>query len=50
MPMNVTFTFDVDTETHAKLRDMAEEQHRTLAGQLRFIIDQYLQQDSKSKK
>ena len=39
---NVTYTFDMDYKTHAKLKDLAEAEHRTLAGQIRLILDEYL--------
>ena len=42
---DVTYTFDMDYKTHAKLKDIAEQEHRTLAGQLRLIIDEWLEKN-----
>ena len=39
---NITYTFDMDTKTHSKLKELAEEGHRTLAGQIRMILEEYL--------
>ena len=39
---NITYTFDMDSKTHAKLKELAEEGHRTLAGQIRLIIEEWL--------
>lgn len=44
MSENITYTFDMDYKTHAKLKDLAESEHRTLAGQIRLIIEKYLEE------
>lgn len=43
MSENITYTFDMDSKTHSKLKDLAEEGHRTLAGQIRLILEEYLE-------
>lgn len=43
MSDNITYTFEMDTKTHAKLKDLAESEHRTIAGQLRLILEEYLE-------
>lgn len=43
MGKNVTFTFDLDEKAHAKIKKEADENHRTLAGQLRYMIDLWLE-------
>ena len=43
MSENITYTFDMDYKTHAKLKDLAEEGHRTLAGQIRMILEEWLE-------
>ena len=40
---NITYTFDMDSKTHSKLKELAEEGHRTLAGQIRMILEEYLE-------
>jgi len=42
MSENITYTFDMDYKTHAKLKDIAESEHRTLAGQIRLILEEWL--------
>ena len=43
MSDNITYTFDMDMRTHSKLKEIAEESHRTLAGQIRLILEDYLE-------
>lgn len=50
MSDNITYTFDMDYKAHAKLKDIADAEHRTLAGQLRLIIDDYLENVDRKKK
>lgn len=40
---NVTYTFDMSEETHAELKEISEKEHRTLAGQIRMILEDYLE-------
>ena len=47
MPENITYTFDMDFKTHAVLKEMAEEGHRTLAGQIRMILEEYIEKEKK---
>ena len=47
MSENVTYTFDMDYKTHAKLKDIAEAEHRTLAGQIRLILEDWLEHNKK---
>lgn len=43
MNENITYTFDMSEKTHTKLKSLAEEGHRTLAGQIRMILEEYLE-------
>jgi len=45
MSDNVTYTFDMDEKTHAKLKELAVEGHRTLAGQIRLILEEWLEEN-----
>jgi hypothetical protein len=38
----VTYTFDIDHKTHSALKDVAEQEHRTLAGQIRLILEEWI--------
>ena len=40
---NITYTFDMSSKTHGKLKELAESEHRTLAGQIRLILEEYLE-------
>ena len=42
MPENITYTFDMSYETHAQLKKISEDEHRTLAGQIRLILEEWL--------
>jgi len=42
MSGNITYTFDMDSKTHSQLKELAEEGHRTLAAQIRMILEEYL--------
>lgn len=44
---NVTYTFDMDHETHARLKEISENEHRTLAGQIRLILEEWLEKNKK---
>lgn len=39
---NITCTFQIEEEIHEKLKKIADEEHRSLAGQIRLIIEKYL--------
>ena len=39
---NITYTFDMGYETHAELKKIAENEHRTLAGQISLILEDWL--------
>lgn len=43
MADNITYTFDMSEKTHLKLKELAEDGHRTLAGQIRMILEDYLE-------
>lgn len=43
MSENITYTFDMGYKTHAELKKIAEEEHRTLAGQIRLILEEWLE-------
>ena len=43
MSDNITYTFDMDSKTHSQLKELAEDGHRTLAGQIRLILEEYLE-------
>ena len=43
MSDNVTYTFDMDPKLYSQIKDMAEEEHRTIAGQIRMILDEYIE-------
>ena len=42
MSDNITYTFELDQKLHAELKGIAEQNHRTLAGQLRLILEEWL--------
>ena len=42
MSTNITYTFEMDQKLHAELKEIAEQNHRTLAGQLRLILEEWL--------
>lgn len=43
MTDTITYTFDMDAEMHSELKEIAESEQRTLAGQIRLIIQQWLE-------
>ena len=43
----VTFTFDLESDSHAELKKLAEENYRTLAAEVRLAIDEHLEIASK---
>ena len=45
MSENITYTFDMDSKVHLKLKELAEDGHRTLAGQIRMILEEYLEKN-----
>lgn len=45
MSENITYTFDMDYQTHAKLKQIADDEHRTLAGQIRLILEEWLEKN-----
>lgn len=45
MSDNVTYTFDMKDETHVELKKIAEAEHRTLAGQIRLILEEWLEKN-----
>lgn len=46
MSENVTYTFEMDNDTHTKLKKIAEVEHRTLAGQIRLILEEWLDKNA----
>ena len=42
MSDDVIFSFAMDEKMNRKLKDLAESEHRTLAGQIRLILEEYL--------
>ena len=44
MSENITYTFEMDARTHSQLKKIADEEHRTLAGQIRLIIEEWLEE------
>ena len=45
MPDNITYTFEMDTKTHSQLKEIADGEHRTLAGQIRLILEEWLEKN-----
>ena len=43
--MLVSYTFDIDDKVKDKVERMAADGHRTLAGQIRMIIEEYLEKN-----
>ena len=41
------FTFEIDDKSHAKLKKISEDERRTMAGQVRFIIDEWIENQDK---
>ena len=41
--MNVSYTLDIDDKIKDKLERIADSEHRTLAGQIRLILEEYLE-------
>lgn len=41
--MLLSYTFEIEEETKNKLEKLAEEEHRSLAGQIRVILETYLE-------
>lgn len=39
--MTTTYTFEIDEKLKDRLEKMAEEGHRTLASQIRMILEEY---------
>ena len=50
MSENITYTFDMSSKTHAQLKELAEEEHRTIAGQIRMILEDYLEDGHKARR
>ena len=36
-------TFSLDDKTKIKIQEIAEQEHRSLAGQIRLILEEYLE-------
>ena len=47
MSDEVVYSFAIDNKMKRRLEEMAEEGHRTLAGQIRLILDQFIETDTK---
>ena len=43
MSDDVIFSFAMEEKLNRKLKDLAEAEHRTLAGQIRLILEEYLE-------
>lgn len=43
MAEDVIYSFAIDAKTKRQLEELAEEGHRTLAGQIRLILEEYLE-------
>ena len=43
MSDDVIFSFAMDKKLNRELTDIAEKEHRTLAGQIRLILEEYLE-------
>lgn len=43
MADEVVYSFAIDTKTKRALEELAEDGHRTLAGQIRLILEEYLE-------
>ena len=41
---DVVYSFALDEKAKRKLEELAEEGHRTLAGQIRLILEEYLEE------
>lgn len=44
MSDDIVYSFAIPKEAKKKLEDISESEHRTLAGQLRLIIEEYLKE------
>ncbi len=42
--MLVSYTFEIDDKLKSKLEKIAEDEHRTLAGQIRAIFEEWLEE------
>ena len=47
---DVSYTFSMDSKTHARLKELAEGSHRTIAGQIRLILEEWLESNTKAKR
>ena len=47
MADEVVYSFAIDNKTKRQLEEFAEDGHRTLAGQIRLIIDEWLDKQGK---
>lgn len=45
MSDEVVYSFALDNKTKRRLEELAEEGHRTLAGQIRLVIDEWLEKN-----
>lgn len=51
MSDNVTYTLDMDAKLYARVKEVAEEEHRTVAGQIRMVLDEYIEKvDEKARR
>ena len=49
MAEDVIYSFAIDAKTKRALEELAEEGHRTLAGQIRLILEEYLEKGASKK-
>lgn len=47
--MLVSYTFDIEDKVKEKLEGLAEEGHRTLAGQIRMVLEEWLEKNASHK-
>lgn len=45
--MYVSYTFEIDEKIKDKLEKIANEEHRTLASQIRLVLERYLEDKKK---
>lgn len=50
MADEVIYSFALDTKIKRQLEELAEEGHRTLAGQIRLILEAYLEHPLNKRK
>ena len=46
----VAYSLDIDEKTKEVLQKMADEDHRTLAGQIRMILENYVEESGPKKR